>query len=95
MTNQHSFFSPDRLDRDLYASSQTGERVLIRGKAKVRSLLFNCLFPLHVMAEVGGLSMTWSSMRRSLVQGFDDPHSDRLITSAVTQKGKLCLETIY
>src|SRR5258705_11080180 len=30
----------------------------IRGKARVRSLLFNFLLPLHVMAEVGGLSIS-------------------------------------
>jgi hypothetical protein len=29
----------------------------VRGKARVRSLLFNFLVPLHVMAEVGGLSI--------------------------------------
>ena len=107
MTNQHSFFSADRLDRDLCASSQTGERILnaaivqadisqgfeayleifdafyaddvevsseteketIRGKAKVRSLLFNFLFPVHVMAEVGGLSM---SIRETAIPG-DSP----------------------
>jgi hypothetical protein len=103
MTNQHSFFS-DRLDRDLFTSSQTRERLLnaaivqaeigrsfeeyleifdvfyaddvevssetakepIRGKAKVRSLLFNFLFPLHVMAEVGGLSI---SIRETPIPG--------------------------
>ena len=88
MTNQHSFVSSDRFDRDLYTSSKTAERVLnaaivraevtesfeeyleifdafyaddvevssdtetILGKAKIRSLLFNFLIPLHVMAEV-------------------------------------------
>ena len=30
----------------------------IRGKSKVRSLLLNLLLPLHVMAEVGGLSVS-------------------------------------
>ena len=104
MTNQHSFLSADRLDRDLYASSQTGERILnaaivqadigkgfeayleifdafyaddvevssetgkepIRGKAKARSVLFNFLVPLHVMAEVGGLS---TSIRETAICG--------------------------
>ena len=28
MTDQHSFVSADHFDRDLYTSSQTGERVL-------------------------------------------------------------------
>jgi hypothetical protein len=30
----------------------------IRGKARVRSLIFNFLVPLHIMAEVGGLSVS-------------------------------------
>ena len=104
MTNQHSFVSSDRFDRDLYTSSKTAERILnaaivraeitesfeeyleifdafyaddvevsseterapIRGKAKVRSLLFNFLVPLHVMAEVGGLSI---SIRDTAIPG--------------------------
>jgi hypothetical protein len=28
MTNQHSFLSADHDDRDLFATSQTGERIL-------------------------------------------------------------------
>ncbi len=102
MTNQHSFVSSDRFDRDLYTSSKTAERVLnaaivqaevtesfeeyleifdafyaddvevssdtetILGKAKIRSLLFNFLVPLHVMAEVGGLSI---SIRETAIPG--------------------------
>ena len=42
---------------DFEVGSET-EKEPIRGKAKVRSLLFNFLVPLHVMAEVGGLSIT-------------------------------------
>ena len=38
----------------------------MRGKAKVRSLLFNFLVPLHVMAEVGGLSI---SLRETAIPG--------------------------
>jgi hypothetical protein len=38
----------------------------IRGKARVRSLIFNFLVPLHVMAEVGGLSV---SIRESAIPG--------------------------
>jgi hypothetical protein len=40
---------------DVEVSSETET---IRGKAKIRSLLFNFLIPLHVMAEVGGLSIS-------------------------------------
>src|SRR3989442_14233542 len=42
---------------DIEVSSHvTGEPV--RGKSRVRSLLFNFLVPLHVMAEVAGLSVS-------------------------------------
>jgi hypothetical protein len=50
---------------DIKASSETGEEP-VRGKAKVRSLLFNFLVPLHVMAEVGGLSI---SIRQTPIPG--------------------------
>jgi len=104
MTNQHSFLSADHDDRDLFATSQTGERILnaaivqaeisesfeeyfeifdafyaddvevstetekepIRGRARVRSLLYNFLVPLHIMAEVGGLS---TSIRETPIPG--------------------------
>jgi hypothetical protein len=42
---------------DIEVSSQTAEEPL-RGKEGVRSLLFNFLIPLHVMAEIGGLSIS-------------------------------------
>jgi hypothetical protein len=38
----------------------------IRGKARVRSLLFNFLVPLHVMAEIGGLLI---SIRQTAIPG--------------------------
>jgi|SRR5580704_709596 hypothetical protein len=50
---------------DVEVSSETGNEP-IRGKARVRSLLFNFLFPLHVMAEIGGLSM---SIRQAPIPG--------------------------
>ena len=58
---------------DIEASSETGEEP-IRGKARVRSLLFNFLVPLHVMAEVGGLSI---SIRETAIPGdaADERHS--------------------
>jgi hypothetical protein len=104
MTNQHSFVSADRGDRDRFARSQTGERALnaaivqadisesfeeyleifdafyaddvevssetekepTRGKAKVRSQLYNFLVPLHIVAELGGLSI---SIRETAIHG--------------------------
>jgi hypothetical protein len=46
----------------------------IRGKARVRSLLYSFLVPLHVMAEVGGVSI---SIRETLIPGdaIDETHS--------------------
>ncbi len=41
---------------DVEVNSEAHEEP-IRGKARVRSLLFNFLVPLHVMAELGGLSV--------------------------------------
>src|SRR6266446_1783529 len=46
------------------SSDVTGEPV--RGKSRVRSLLFNFLVPLHVMAEVAGLSV---SIRETPIPG--------------------------
>ena len=50
---------------DIEASSETREEP-IRGKNRVRSLLTNFLVPLHVMAEVGGLSI---SIRQTTIPG--------------------------
>ncbi len=55
-------------------SSDT-EKEPIRGKAQVRSLLFNFLVPLHAMAEVGGLSV---SIRETPIPGdvANETHSE-------------------
>lgn len=50
---------------DIEISSEAQEEP-IRGKAGVRSLLFNFLVPLHVMAEVGGVSI---SIRETAIPG--------------------------
>src|SRR5258705_13634655 len=50
---------------DIEASSETREES-IRGKDRVRSLLTNFLVPLHVMAEIGGLSI---SIRQTAIPG--------------------------
>src|SRR5215469_7837617 len=42
---------------DIEVSSATGTRQ-IRGKARVSSLLFDFLAPLHMMAEIGGVSIS-------------------------------------
>ena len=50
---------------DIEANSETAEEP-IRGKERVRSLLFNFLVPLHVMAEIGGLLI---SIRQTAIPG--------------------------
>jgi hypothetical protein len=50
---------------DVEVSSDTGKEP-IRGKERVRSLLLDFLIPLHVMAEVGGLSV---SIRETPIPG--------------------------
>ena len=58
---------------DVEVSGETGKE-LVRGKARVRALLFDFLVPLHVMAEIGGLSI---KIRDSRIQGdaADETHS--------------------
>ena len=58
---------------DVEVSGETGKE-LIRGRAKVRTLLFNFLFPIHVMAEIGGLSI---KIRETPIHGdaADETHS--------------------
>src|SRR5467141_2106676 len=50
---------------DIEGSSETMEEP-IRGKERVRSLLFSFLVPLHAMAEVGGVSIYLFEKRRFL-----------------------------
>jgi hypothetical protein len=72
---------------DIEASSGTSEEP-IRGKASVRSLLLNFLVPLHVMAEIGGLSIT---IRNNPVSGdvADETHSEWTL-ELVGVSGKSC-----
>jgi hypothetical protein len=72
---------------DIEASSETGEEP-IRGKARVRSVLFNFLVPLHVMAGVGGLSI---SIRETAIPGdaADERHSASTL-DLVGVSGRTC-----
>jgi len=58
---------------DIELSGETAKEP-IRGKRRVRSILANFLVPLHLMAEVGGLSM---SIRQTAIAGevADETHS--------------------
>lgn len=50
---------------DIEVSNETGEGT-VRGKARVRSLILSFLLPLHIMAEIGGLSI---SLRETAIPG--------------------------
>jgi hypothetical protein len=58
---------------EIEVSSETAEEP-IRGKDRVRSLLASFLVPLHVMSEIGGLSI---SIRQTTIPGdvADETHS--------------------
>lgn len=56
----------DEFYSDVIAGSSETMKEPIRGKARVRSLLLSFLVPLHVMAEVGGVSI---SIRGTVIPG--------------------------
>jgi hypothetical protein len=73
---------------DIEGSSETMDEP-IRGKARVRSLLFSFLAPLHAMAEVGGVSI---SIRETPIPGdaVDETHS-AWILELIGVSGKICI----
>lgn len=75
---------------DIEVSTETAEEP-IRGKDRVRSLLTNFLVPLHVMAEVGGLSI---SIRQTAIPGdvADETHSAWTL-DLVGVSGRTCTVT--
>jgi hypothetical protein len=72
---------------DIEVSSETVKEP-IRGKGRVRSILANFLVPLHVMAEVGGLSI---SIRQTDIAGdvADETHSAWTL-DLVGVSGRVC-----
>ena len=72
---------------DIEANSETREEP-IRGKNSVRSLLTNFLIPLHVLAEVGGLSI---SIWQTAIPGdiSDETHSEWTL-DLLGMSGKTC-----
>jgi hypothetical protein len=72
---------------DIEGSSETMKEPL-RGKERVRSLLFSFLAPLHAMAEVGGVSI---SIRETAIPGdvIDETHSAWTL-ELVGVSGKIC-----
>jgi hypothetical protein len=82
---------PDIFDEfyaeDIEVGSETTEEP-IRGKERVRALLFSFLVPLHVMAEVGGVSI---SVRQTPIPGdvINETHSAWTLELAGVS-GKIC-----
>jgi hypothetical protein len=72
-------------DVELTTDTETNS---VRGKERVRTLLFNFLAPLHVMSEVGGLSI---QIRESPIQGDagDETHSAWSV-DLIGVSGKTC-----
>jgi|SRR5271154_1923334 len=72
---------------DIEGSSETMEEPIC-GKARVRSVLLNFLVPLHVMAEVGGVSI---SIRETAIPGdvIEETHS-AWILELVGVSGNIC-----
>jgi hypothetical protein len=72
---------------DIEGSSET-MKAPIRGKERVRSILFSFLLPLHAMAEVGGVSI---SIRQTAIPGdvIDETHSAWTL-ELVGVSGKAC-----
>jgi len=75
---------------DIEGSNETMKEP-IRGKERVRSLLFSFLAPLHAMVEVGGVSI---SIRETAIPGDanDETHSAWTL-ELVGVSGKLCTLT--
>ena len=61
----------------------------IRGRERIRALLFNFLAPLHVMVEIGGLAI---DVRESPIQG-DTPHETHSAwsVSLIGASGRTCV----
>ena len=72
---------------DIEGTSETTQET-IRGKARVRSLLFSFLAPLHAMVEVGGVSI---SIRETPIpsDAIDETHSAWTL-ELVGVSGKIC-----
>ena len=64
------------------------ETAPIRGRERIRELLFNFLAPLHVMVEIGGLAI---DVRESRIQG-DTPHETHSAwsVSLIGVSGRTC-----
>ena len=75
---------------DIEVTSETAEEP-IRGKTTLRSLLLNFLVPLHIMAEVGGVSI---SIQERAIAGdaVGETHS-AWVLKLVGASGKTCTVT--
>ncbi len=73
---------------DVEVSTDTGAGP-IRGKERIRALLFNFLTPLHAMVEIGGLAI---NVRESPIHG-DTPHETHSAWSVnlIGVSGRACI----
>jgi hypothetical protein len=73
-------------DVEVTADTETGP---IRGKERIRALLFNFLAPLHVMVEIGGLAI---DVRASPIHGDmpDETHSAWSV-NLIGVSGRACI----
>ena len=72
---------------DVEVSSEIHEEV-IRGKPRVRALLYNFLVPLHVMAEIGGVQV---SIRQTAIPGdVADHECSEWTLELVAMSGTAC-----
>ncbi len=70
---------------EVEVSSETSSEPIV-GKDRIRSLLFSFLMPLHVMAEVGGVSVSVQASQ-ILADSREDQHSEWSLT-LLTKTGK-------
>src|SRR5882672_3255785 len=73
-------------DVEVTADTEAGP---IRGRERIRALLFNFLAPLHVMVEIGGLDI---DVRESPIHGdaADETHSAWLV-NLIGVSGQTCI----
>ena len=73
-------------DVEVTAAAETGP---IRGKERIRALLFNFLAPLHVMVEIGGLAI---DVRESPIHGdaADDETHSAWSVNLIGVSGRTC-----
>jgi hypothetical protein len=78
---------------DIEVSSESADEP-IRGKARVRSLLANFLYPIHMMAEVGGLVVTIRQTTPQPIRPTDSVDFKARHTRTVPRRRRKSLDTL-